>query len=100
MAYLNLEGLSHFFAYLKSNFVRTEEIDDTLSTLPINADTLNNLPSSAFFKVEGGTFTGTAIGVSSPAETVPQLRNTVIYPSGTDLAAITVPAGTIVNILK
>ena len=47
----------------------------------------------------GGTFTGAAVGMTSP-DAAAQFRNVVVVDAGTDLASLSVPAGTIIMMRK
>ena len=44
----------------------------------------------------GGTFTGNAIAATTTDEATAMLRNIVVVEAGTDLATLSVPAGTII----
>jgi hypothetical protein len=48
----------------------------------------------------GGTFTGNAIATTTTDEATAMLRNVVVVEADTDLATLSVPAGTIIMIRK
>ena len=48
----------------------------------------------------GGAFTGSAVGMTNPDDSVEQLRNIVVVPADTDLNTLNVSAGTIVMMKK
>lgn len=44
----------------------------------------------------GGELTGSLVGMTSPDNAIPQVRNIIVVDAGTDLSTLDVPVGTIV----
>ena len=63
------------------------------------ATAAQGLRADAAMPLAGGTFAGAAVGMTAPGGS-PQLRNVVVVDAGTDIASLTVPAGTIIMVRK
>ena len=63
------------------------------------AKTAETIANAAMPKI-GGSFTGAVTAAESTDDVTPQLRNIVVVDAGTDIAALSVTAGTIVMVRK
>lgn len=61
---------------------------------------LTETTQTKIMTARGGTFTGTAVAAASTNESSAKIHNIIVVDAGTDLASLSVPAGTIVMVKK